>query len=143
MDLRWLQQINVDVDTNGCSVALQALVKLLSAVAGRTFHRVKVHQTAAGWTMLGAKADGKTWKLHYLVGTGSPGGAYQVASNDADDGTGTDEDLTGEMPIGANGGVPLGPVYAPDFCPTGTEGEALGIRTTTALFRGFAVVSTD
>ena len=108
---------------------LTFLLKLLGALTGRTFHRVKIDQGATGWTKLGDKADGKTWKLHYLFGTVTPGGTLQIVSNDEDDGTGTDEDLTGDMPLGANGGLPIGPIYAPDFCPTGTTGEAIGIRT--------------
>jgi len=143
VDLKWLQQLNAEADAHGCSVALQALGELLSSVSSRTCSRVPIDQAAAGWTMLGAKADGKTWKLHYLTGTVSPGGSLQIVSNDLDDGSGTDEDLTGDMPLGANGGCPIGPLYAPDFCPTGTAGEALGIRTTTATFHGFAVISTD
>ncbi len=143
MDLTWLQQLNVEVDANSCPVLFREILALLSGLTARTFHRVAIDQSADGWTQLGAKAAGKTWKLHYLVVTGSPGGSCQVVSNDADDGTGTDEDLTGDMPIGANGGAPIGPLYAPDFCPTGTTGEALGIRTTTAQVRGFAVISTD
>gem|GEM_PF-5082481 len=119
------------------------LVKLLAGVTGRTFSRVAIDQGAAGFTLLGAKAAGTTWKLHYLTGTLTPGGSLQVVSNDADAGTGTDENLTGDMPLGANGGCPIGPLYAPDFCPTGTISEALGIRTTTGAFKGYAVVSTD
>jgi hypothetical protein len=122
---------------------LTFLSKLLGDVTGRTFSRVAIDQGAPGFALLGAKADGKTWKLHYLVGTSNPGGTLQVVSNDLDNGTGTDENLTGDMPVGANGGATIGPIYAPDFCPTGTIAEALGIRTTTAKFKGFAVVSTD
>ena len=74
------------------------------------FSRVPIDQTAsAGVTVLIAAAATKVNRLHMIVGTMAAGGTITI-----EDGDGTD--LTGPIPVGANGGFVIPFESDPESC---------------------------
>ena len=111
---------------------------------GLTFSRVVVTQAGDGFKLLlKIQGEHKTLRLHALVGTMDAAGTLLIESNTADDGNGTATALSGVIPLDNKAGMVIPFCADSRGCLASKEGGALGIRTVTGKFFGYAIVSTD
>ena len=103
--------------------------------SGATFTRVKIDQTAAaGASVLIAALASNYTRLHALFGTMAAAGTLTI-----EDSAGAD--LSGPMPIGANGGLVIPFTRDKDGCIiTAAVNKGISINTS-QKFYGFAIVS--
>ena len=101
---------------------------------GLTFTRVKIDQTAAaGATALIAALASNYSRLHALFGTMEAAGTITIEDSDG-------TDISGPMPVGANGGFSIPFTRDADGTPITALGKGISIDTS-QKFYGFAIVS--
>ena len=105
-----LERAIVTDETTGATVSVINNALSVTATAadggttGLTFSTVVISESAAGVADLGVGAAGEAVRLHELVVTMLGQGTLTVNSDD--DGAGTNPvDLTGDIPLGAGGGI--------------------------------------
>ena len=99
-----------------------------------TFSRVKIDQTSsAGVTVLKAGVTGQVVRLHSLIGTMAAAGTLTIEDSST-------ADLSGPMPLAANGGLVLPFQVYKHSCLAAGKGRGLQINTS-QKFYGWAVVS--
>lgn len=86
-------------------------------------------------------AGTKVVRLHALVGTLHAAGTLKVSYAD-NAGTSNEVDLTGEMTIAKNGGIPIHFIQNPEGCLKTAAGKFLTITSATGAFNGYAITST-
>ncbi|HUW99430.1 MAG TPA: hypothetical protein VMY35_00490, partial [Phycisphaerae bacterium] len=114
------------------------------AGAGLTFSQVVIDQDAAGRLDLGGNVESKYPRLHALVVGLTIAGTITIHHDSDGAGGGTPVQMTGEMPVGANGGVVI------PFCPhldgalTGSAtNRHLTLTSTGGAANGYAIISTS
>lgn len=133
-----------DNDAVAASLRMQRVIEVLLTTAnadlatlvggGLTFTRVRIDQTAAaGVTALIAALASNYTRLHALVGTMAAAGTLTIEDSDG-------TDISGPMPIGANGGMILPFEPNKDGTPISLIGKGVSINTT-QKFYGYAIVS--
>lgn len=101
---------------------------------GLTFTRVKIDQTAAAGAtaLIGALASNYS-RVHVIFGTMEAAGTLTIEDSDG-------TDISGPMPVGANGGFVINLGTDKTLCPVTAVGKGISINTT-QKFYGWALVS--